>query len=444
MENPPLLSLPIELLLRILDHYLSDLPRHRLQDLVRLSAACKRLRPIALELLLTQPVVHIYNVHGLVRMYFEYPVLATKARTVEVSTRFREGCRPAQPGSRGLYGVEAPVAFAPELDKPFKQKCIEVITAFNTAEANKERWTRDLDEDHQHAFLGILFAILPNLRGLFAGSAQLAYFPVFGKLFGPNYDLKEDPYVRANRVPYRHTDYLDDVFAELAPRLRYLELPFDRDNDDYGYAPPVSSFAACKALSNLSLSKEALVYMYETYDGSRTNASQPSNFFPASLETLAITIWANAGFLTRFLDLLANSKASFPKLRKINFYRNRARNEEDEEEYPGSHTGNEELEQQALAVKDVGLDVSIYSRPIAYFQEFLEARFGPSLAPTISEIRAYESRACYDGFSTLRDQADAEKRLRLQERRADIWHRREEIARARLVTGVPSMTTTLD
>jgi hypothetical protein len=183
-KTPTLVTLPEELLLCIIDEF-PQLPRHRRNALLSLPQTCRYLRRITLKMLWTQLVVHIYNVHALVRAYLTNPELAEITKSIEIVTHVREGYVNKQRSERSHRRALA--RFAPDLDEPFREACIRIIEGTSISAQGKQDCIFDLGHDYPNAFTCVLLSMLPTLSCLLLGTGEISHFPFLKALSERDY-----------------------------------------------------------------------------------------------------------------------------------------------------------------------------------------------------------------------------------------------------------------
>ncbi|KAF2786282.1 hypothetical protein K505DRAFT_399473 [Melanomma pulvis-pyrius CBS 109.77] len=211
---PPVFQLPDELLLKVLQQ-LPGLPRARQRDILNTSLTSKRLRPIAIEVLLVHPVIHLSRVAQLAHLYFRNPNLIPRVRTVELmSATVKTNPDFVTKNMRLIDGMEY-------LDREYQQFWGHLIDGCTTTASSRAHWARDLENFDCAAYLGLLLAMLPNMSELLLGPNFLHYYPILNPLIC-------DPESERNGIlsPTRSsTPYLDDVFDVLRRKLVALEFP---------------------------------------------------------------------------------------------------------------------------------------------------------------------------------------------------------------------------
>jgi hypothetical protein len=121
MYTKQLLDLPDETLLEIVSN-VAKVQWQKRQYLMHTSLVCRRLRSVAIEELLLNLVVHIYNIHGLVRTYLKHPEITDRVRSLELLTHGRRDF-----GPRNTFRAKALHIYAPHMDEQFKTDCIAII-----------------------------------------------------------------------------------------------------------------------------------------------------------------------------------------------------------------------------------------------------------------------------------------------------------------------------
>ncbi|CAN9417205.1 unnamed protein product [Alternaria alternata] len=159
-----LLGLPNEALLRIL-HYLPKSVKHPdpRADLVNLSVTCKRLAPLAREILFTASILHPYKIDIFLATLLKYPDLQSKAQSLTLESNKIHGSWVVSHLNWGVQGSEvssrcAGILHSSNLDEEAKQKCIQVLQ-------RKFPWLGNQ--------LSLVLILLPNLSSLSLGGSQI-------------------------------------------------------------------------------------------------------------------------------------------------------------------------------------------------------------------------------------------------------------------------------
>lgn len=315
-SNAPILNLPDELLLKIVDYFPGALRSRKLQ-LLSLSLTCNRLRIIALEALLTNPVCHLFKAADLVRMYHRYPTIAQKVRKLEITILgIPFGIQP----DLSWDPREAPVALqdALMLGTDFKDFCINIIRSVDISAAGRSRWILDLHLDYRHAFLGILLAMLPSLQELYLGSnSPEGYVDVHMRYENPFYRSLEQKSRLHSSLPY-----LDAVIPSLVPKLTTLELPANWSCQWFTLLIPHIPSRVNSVLSNFMSLRVLAVPHYplaEILLGIRMSSSTNYQKLPPNLEVLRI-VDVESTFVERYLSSILLSGNEFRLLRRVEFY----------------------------------------------------------------------------------------------------------------------------
>lgn len=276
---PGFLRLPDELLLKVLIG-LHHRPRDRQKDLCSVALVCRQLAPVARDVLLQQPSVHLFNVPSLVRTYFAYPDLA-KARTLELASRS------FQPGDAEQESYERDIDTPPQrvLDLQsspvFMKQCTtfirrpigELFVGRAERSMHKGNWIADLKshDQYQTAYLAILLYMLPNLKHLFLSQMTADKFPTVWN------------YIHGGPVREMHMGrYLELVFEHLTQRLATLELPREHAFGGIPFDDQGVSLGYFTSLRHLTVSAGLL----DEDEGG--NCTDLKSIMPPNLETLVI------------------------------------------------------------------------------------------------------------------------------------------------------------
>lgn len=310
MSPPILLQLPTELLLAIVEQ-LPALPKDRRKELVKLTRVCRSLRPLAQELLQTKPLVHADKARGLVRAYFKHPVLAAKARTLELlspKASFHIEKSKGDPPKTKIGRLPGMTKGETTL---FQRSCSTLTTRLELPLPLELSLTADLARHEPNAYLALLLGMMPNLQELLLGSKQYqsglgAFHPLFDGALHPTSEQTQ-------------TTYLGTILARLAPRLRRLELPaeyvFGIETDRLS---AVFDLRRCSALTHVTLPQEALM---QTNPAQGAMTPRPWEKLPTSLQGLTIAV-DSCYALEALGDHLKPAKAILPKLSRIEIYAN--------------------------------------------------------------------------------------------------------------------------
>jgi hypothetical protein len=295
---PTLLSLPNELLLKVFSNT-DERPRDRQKHLRNLSLVCQRFLPIAQEVLLEAPTVHYNDVPGLLRSFFLYPNLAFKTETLEIaSLSFSKSAE-----VRTRYNEELAHRLPHPPEQEFQDQCLAVIA--KQGNQVQEKWHQDLADQYLDAYLGVLLAILPNLKKLLLGANNLRYCNMLKETLKLKNARPMDTWRHYARYDGWMPDspYLEDIFGTLAPKLHTLELP---GFWCHSLSPDVSSLTSLRhlALPGTTLDNRAILSL------------------PESLETLVITSGHSHpiayDFWTRDIKLIR--KENLPNLKLVELY----------------------------------------------------------------------------------------------------------------------------
>jgi hypothetical protein len=424
-DSTPLLdylsTLPEKLLSIIINH-VSELPKHRRKDLLALTLTNKLLGRLAFDALLTQPVVHIYNVHRLVRLCFKQPHVAHRVTTLEILTHIRQGLQ--SPNNPEFHDRSAPSTFAPTLsqESPLERRCLKLIEDTPVPTASKAQWIHDLHHNHQAAFMCILLVLLPNLRTLYLGTCGVCYFPFLKGMFYPDWDPR---YRRADEqmlaefgFPSWDHPYPSEVFDFIAPRLQDLELPVAWA-DTLSYTPPsLSRMSVFSSLRHLRVSHDALseANLFYWRDGSisRSGVYNGMAILPESLETLTVDmakLYAWRGACQEvFLGCLLKTERPCKNLTTVTLVYDFDICEPLRDEYMRRY---ENIIKQG---KLLGLDIIIIHRPAWRLHTALQDENSPlykvyelDSIPSATDTMVYESRGNLPELTRLRERADFEE-----------------------------------
>jgi hypothetical protein len=316
-----LLDLPNELLSEIADGLQG---KYRNDHLRSLSLVCSRFRDIAQEKLLCEPKFKLGHIHGYLWGLGRHPTLQHKVRRLEIFSSgegrvvdpFTEYRNSFLIGTGAYNSVKCP----PELsqDKFFLRKCSEVINyVYGTKQPSSqphlakhvEAWNYALHSDVVAALLGILLAILPNLKELYLGATWLMDFPIFRGILhseAPSYHPRN----------WKHS-WLNNVFDQLKPRLEILEFPTDFGSFTFGRLTRTPfDFRSFPSLKSLSVPMCSL-HWCESF---HTPPADPKYIFPPTLELLRISECDED--TTNFMNevCLAKKKGHLPNLTSVELY----------------------------------------------------------------------------------------------------------------------------
>jgi hypothetical protein len=289
-----LLGLPNEVLLRIF-HYLPKSIRHPKPqaDLLNLSLTCKRLAPLAREVLFTAPILQLCKIDTFLASLFEYPYLQLKVQSLIVeSNKIYRSWVISDPDC--LWDPEeeissrcAGILHTLILDVEVKQEYIQVLQ-------RESGWVGNL--------ISLVLILLPNLSSLYLGGTPLTSLNFLQPVSDRNLD------------GYRKMSVFDRIHIppQLSAKLTFLELPSGLQLEKG------SVFTLFPELRHLILSC-----------GSFRNFS-PRYVIPPKLETLVVTNyepdlddWIN--------EVALAQKTSFPSLCSLSLYYEK---ESYESEYP--------------------------------------------------------------------------------------------------------------
>ena len=339
-----ILDLPSELLLRIAA-LLRERHPYKNKTLLSLSLASKRFADVVREELLGSPAFHFWKVGHVVKMYYKYPFLINKVRTIEIHSfgvdegiSKMEGYRSTLNGIPLNYMSHRSPATPPELDVDFHSYCWTKILSFhNMPKQSKDTWLRALSDNYHYrnAFFALLLVTLPYVEEILLGPTVLYYFPMFESILQP-YSLAmrdETPVPAGWNQPY-----LVDVFDKIIPRLQSLELPnvwslgkekgwYQQELITYGPDPEYELFGLrsmhrFSSLRRLVVPHDALMgIMFETRSNRKPMLSmeQVSKSLPPRLEHLIITGMDN--WTVRYIVKIVENKIQhFPALQRITAY----------------------------------------------------------------------------------------------------------------------------
>lgn len=212
-----LVRLPNELLLSIID-YLPYLPRNRRTELLTLSTTCKRLHNLATSLLLTTPYVNLTNTRRLVDSYIARPDLALKVCSLELYARDDVTAPDTNPAQPHAQKNKNPIRKNKQLWKAYTG----LVRSTSISTNAQARWKLAIEHEDKKAWIGLLLAVLPNLKTLYLGGVPLRFFEKIDPLCGVGYKIRNCTCEFHQAKP----SYLCDLFIATAPRLSTLELPF--------------------------------------------------------------------------------------------------------------------------------------------------------------------------------------------------------------------------
>ena len=311
MASATLIDLPDELLLQVM-HGLPTIPHSRRGDLSSLSLTCKRIRPVTLEPLLISPIVHLYKIPSLLKLYFARPDLAAKVSTLELTTQ----CMCEDPGEVGTQScVEDLKCNRPIVEGEFLKDCTNAIEGFATTPERKQECLIDLQgDDYPHAALAILLATLPRLEELLLGTSSLKHMLFLRSTLHPDRNKCSQGEIACTQPSWMR-GYIDDIMAQVAPRLQSLELPFTWSACGLHDAFGVRSLTAFTSLKHLTLPHKAAIVEY---------SHDYTQFVPDTLEVLTIFLqdirYRSSRAITDLLRALALARNTLPRLRHIELH----------------------------------------------------------------------------------------------------------------------------
>jgi hypothetical protein len=276
----PLLALPNEILLIILDNF-SDPPRICRRELINTSLTCRQLRALCAEQLLLAPIAYPWNMQLLVKAYLQNPRIARKVRTVE------------------FIGFESRTLQSwARLDTCFKipeaklYNCATIVkgsTMLPSMAMND--WLEDAKKGLWHAHFTTLLAMLPSLENL---------------LLGLN-THSSVPWLFDDAKPH----YLQLALRHIAAKARTVELPLI--GSTWGTGVDFSSFPNIRKLS-VSLPKILTFVFPRLYSAGSTWPR-----FPGTLHSLVLTVRGDYDFFG-LLPHLEHILEFMPGLRTLNVY----------------------------------------------------------------------------------------------------------------------------
>ena len=298
--------------------------RERQKHLRFVALVCRHFHPIARELLLTTPAVHLRDIPQLVRTYLEHPKLCTQAKTLEFATlSFSEDIN-----ARVAYNkdFENSINWYSKVESKFKRQCLVFIDAQEVQA--KSDWKAHLLGkscwDIPNAYIALLIALLPNIEELYLGATWQEYFPMLHQCrYGPTMDLKCSHATNPT--------YLNALFRYLIPKLRTLELPVF-DWNEYGTVTDKSAIRSFDASSFTSLRQFAFStgaispppHVARPIHGGLIQASDPYDLLPADIESIILTcVWGHRreiadAWVRDLAEAITNGR--FPNLRSIEWY----------------------------------------------------------------------------------------------------------------------------
>lgn len=396
MAMPLIIMLPDEILLAIL-YRIQGLPRDKTKDLISLSTVCKRFRQVALDQLLLNPSVQLWNVPGLVRMYFKHPSLAAKVRALEIKTPV-EALRLGEPIEAEDFAEAKDFIAAPKLDAGFRGNCNLLIERFDITTENKHQWIKHLekDRDYIYAFQALLVVMLPNLKDLFLGFNTLSIYPILGSVsFGPNGpSCSEHPHHLLRWKPWTYK-YLKDISAVMMAKLCWLELPYASSScAGHQTTEPDFDFTRHTSLTQLSI----CAILLSDLNGA---VKPPIRMLPTNLEVLTITS-SSVDQLATFLELLVSTpKNLFPALRRIELYCAWGFPDHNLQQWsPLQYRKKMAVHNCALKGSKIGIDVIQRYTPNDYYDH---VRDRMSTDYTEVELRVFESRGFFGELCRLSD-----------------------------------------
>ncbi|KAF2797180.1 hypothetical protein K505DRAFT_322742 [Melanomma pulvis-pyrius CBS 109.77] len=396
MAIPLILTVPDEILLAILFR-IQGLPRDKTKDLISLSIVCKRFRQVALDQLLLNPSVQLWNVPGLVRMYFKHPRLAAKVRALEIKTPI-EALRLGQPIEAEDLAEAGYFFAAPKLDAGLIRSCNLFIERFDITTENKHQWVEHLqkDRDYVYAFQALLVVMLPNLKNVFLGFNALSNYPILGSVsFGPNGpSCSEHPQHLLRWKPWTY-NYLKDISSIIMAKLCWLELPYASSScAGHQTTEPDFDFTRHTSLTQLSICASLL----SDLNGA---VKPPTRMLPTTLEVLTITS-SPVDQLATFLELLVSTpKNLFPALGRVELYCAWGFPDHNlQQRSPLQYRKKMAVYNCALKGSKVGIHVIQRHTPNAYYAH---VRNRMSTEYTDVELRVFESRGFFGGLCRLSD-----------------------------------------
>jgi hypothetical protein len=148
MAPATILSLPNEILLAIVDTISGDFSRERQRFLLTMSLTNRKFSDFARELLLSRPVVNIYNTRPLVEAYVRYPKIAAKVHVLEFHS------------SPVVWG-RIDLAESTSRTRPTQDLLpLYRLIIGNSGVEDKYTWLKALEEGSCEAYLGVLMTML--------------------------------------------------------------------------------------------------------------------------------------------------------------------------------------------------------------------------------------------------------------------------------------------
>jgi hypothetical protein len=402
-----LLSLPNEVILAILNQ-LPPLPRPRQKTLLALTATCKRIRPLARDQLLVQPVIDVHHVHLLVQNYLRYPELVNRANSLEFSVDQQQVVPLGEPN---FYLT---LKLVP--DKACVEACYHFIKTTAISQKGKSDWIRDISRRYQRAYVGILLVMLPNLKELLLGTALVSHFGILVSLFHMN-DKHDNEYVR-------------EVFEAMTSQLQCLETPLIWYKEPRRFSCSLQNLRKCTSLKHLTLPDTALMAsvwqeMREAmHKSAHLGQAYPANLnpearerLPKSLETLTLSISHNnststfAGAVGYLLDMIQIFRTN-PNMRVLTFYFHHHSTAE--------HFRKEDLPLVAKYATVIGVQVVVRVQDTESLGKALQGpptlrrlESKPDVGPSKAELMVYETRGLAREIYAMREAAEAATRREL-------------------------------
>ncbi|KAF2645308.1 hypothetical protein P280DRAFT_513219 [Massarina eburnea CBS 473.64] len=309
-SDPPLLRIPDEITLHILRQLPSQRPKLRRQDLRNLTLVCKRIHPFALEMLLVEPTVHVFKAHGLLRMYFKYPNLADKVKSLElISECLCEDNPEIQACHYDLSQMK------PANDVDFWISCFNVCTEFAPdcpALVNEHMECLETTE-YPNAVLGVMLLRLRGLKHLFMGTTLLSHLSVLGPCVTPKDHILLGSDRFGSSLPVSNlwgAEFLERIYSRLAPNITQLELPYAWEGSRSTPMESAHDLSHFSSLTHLVVHQDALC----DYDLGQA--------LPRSLKLIAITARrSTADRLVSYLgSLLLHKPKLLPNLENIHLH----------------------------------------------------------------------------------------------------------------------------
>ncbi|KAF2748092.1 hypothetical protein M011DRAFT_467144 [Sporormia fimetaria CBS 119925] len=337
-----LLDLPNELLLEIAK-IVRARGRYHNTDLACLALTCRRLRPIAQEVLFCNPSIQLTNIHKLIARFSEVDgVMLRKIRRLEIRSpsedrlpleqEYAEALRRRAERNRSRYhggGLPNEVVY-PKMPLPeswiedsnnLYPKIREGIKAAAEVKVSdlgplylSPMWQKAFKEDCVQSLLATLLGCL-NLKELYLGAAWLMDFPMFStaKVAGV--------YPGPRSWGSSHHWWLRRTMHRLADQLEALEFPADFMHMDFISYPVTSELfvlSGFKRLRYLSVPMEVLQWNKPLL----TRVALPGDpaVLPASLELLRVS--ECTPFIGNFVNELCLWKKNghFRRLRRIELF----------------------------------------------------------------------------------------------------------------------------